>query len=336
MKKRIFIACFINAALLVFSNDAFYYLAGGNIIPAEIDQTNVEMVEEIIDIVLFDKYYMVTVNFIFYNNGENETLIVGFPYLLQKQGGSYSTKIFDFKTWVNDILIDHSDDKIEFNEKGLGELIVDHAFTKEVYFPSKSITRTKVEYKSEYGIAMYQMATYYYGSGRAWYNAIGKMTININNNLSKNNWIYDIQMPSVDYGQKPLNISIENYVNWINGNIQIVFYNIEPNERDTIAICFGNPLWDLGPRVFRPERFYYRTHLLENKSLKLLSINQLRLLRNVFYAFYGYNFKDDNLKSFYRNFDPEWYFINSEFNENMFTEMERNNINKIIEEERNR
>jgi len=66
--------------------------------------------------------------------------------------------------------------------------------------------------------------------------------------------------------------------------------------------------------------------------LKYLSKSQLRILRNAFYAFYGYDFRDENLKSFFLNFkysskNPSWYIINKDFNENMFTKIERNNIN---------
>jgi len=339
MNKIIFLFVFINFSFAAFPNDTFFYIAGGSIVPAGINKTNVEMIDEIINIDLLNDYYLVTVNFTFFNNGEDENLLVGFPYLLQKQGGTYSTRIYDFKTWVNDQLINHSNDKIEYSEQGHGEIIVDYAFTKNVYFPSKGITKTKVEYKAEYGGAApsYGMATYFYGSGRAWHNSIGSMTINIKNNITKvDAWIYDIQMPEIDYGNPILNIPIENYINWDNGHIQIKLYKIEPGENDTMAIWFSYPLWDIGPRVFEPERFFYRTRLFNNKSLRLLSNSQLRILRNAFYAFYGYNFRDKNLKSFFSKFDPAWYSVNKNFNESIFTEIERNNINKILEEEAHR
>ena len=245
MKRIGFLIYLINISLLVFANDTYFYIAGGNVIPAEPNITNVEMVSEVINIELFDDYYSVSVDFIFYNNGIDEKLLVGFPYLLQKQGGEYSTRKYDFRTWVNDQLFHHSNDKIEYSEQGYGEIIVDHAFTKNVFFPSKTITKTKVEYKVEYGRNSYTgiMATYYYGSGRDWYNNIGKMIINIKNNILKtDSWIYNIQMPQVGYGNYSGNIPVENHVNWINGYLQIQLNTIEPNENDTIAIWIGPPL----------------------------------------------------------------------------------------------
>ena len=328
MKKLLFLVGLINISLTLFSNDTFYYIAGGNIVPAETNQTYVEMIDEIINIELFDNYYSVTVDFTFYNNGEDEYLLVGFPYLLRKQGGKYSTSIYDFRTWINGQLAEHSNNRIEYSEQGYGETITDHVFTKNVYFPSGEITKTKIEYKAEYGReAGHVLATYFYGSGMAWYGNIGRMTINIKNNILKGDaWIYDIQLP---------NIQTENFINWNSGYMQIQLHEIEPENRDTIIISFSDPLWDTGPRVFTPERFYYRTHLLGNKELRLLSSSQLRILRNSFYAFYGYNFRDESLRAFFLKFDdPAWYVVDENFSESMLTEIELNNVNRILEEEK--
>jgi hypothetical protein len=348
MKKKLISVFLFIIFTALYANDTFYYIAGGNLIPAEQNQTNVEMKEETINIELFDDHYTVTADFIFYNNGQDENLLVGFPYLLQtQQGGSTNASIYDFKTWVNDKLIEHTNYPIEIPEKGNGEIVINSAFTKKVFFPSKEITKTKVEYKAGYGSAApsYRIASYYYGSGRAWYNSIGKMIINIKNKNSKyDEWIYDIQMPQIGYGNYSSNIPVENYVNWNNGYLQIQINTIEPNENDTIAIWIGDPLWNIGPRIFRPERFTYRTQLLSNRELAILSSSQLRILRNAFYAFYGYNFKDEYLKEYFRNFDkgnhsdsfPAWYVLNEKFNENMLSEIERNNINRILEEVKRR
>ena len=339
MKKIILLICFINLSFRLFPDDTFYYISGGNIVPAEMNSSNVEMIDEIINIQLFDDYYQVTVDFTFYNNGENENLLVGFPYLLQREGGVTTTSIYDFKTWVNGELLEHKKNSIEISEQGIFEVIINQAFTKNVFFPSKQTTKTKVEYKAEYGQASpsYKLASYYYGSGRTWYNSIGKMTINIINNISKSdNWIYNIEMPISHNYRSATSIQIENYIKWINDNIQIQLEKIEPDENDTMVIWLGNPLWDIGPRIFLPERFHYRNRLLDKKTLSLLSGSQLRILRNAFYAFHGYNFKDNNLKLFFQNFSNSWYVINENFNESMFSEIERSNIDSILEEERRR
>jgi hypothetical protein len=311
----------------LFSDDTFFYIAGGSIVPAESNETMIEMKDEIIHIELLNDYYKVIVDFTFYNNGDDQNLLVGFPYLIQEQAGQYSTNIYSFKTFVNGQMVEHENNKIETSGQGYGEIKTNYAFTKFVFFPSQKITKTRVEYEAEYGRASpsYIISTYFYGSGGLWHNNIGKITINIQNHINEiDAWIYDIKIP---------NIQIQNHISWNNNNMQIVLDNIEPGENDTMEIWLGNPLWDLGPKVFGPERFYYRTHLFDNKMLSYLSTFQLRILRNSFYAFYGYNFKDNNLKNYYLNFVPSWYNINDTFNENMLTDIERANINIILEEE---
>jgi hypothetical protein len=257
--------------------------------------------------------------------------VVGFPYFLQKQGGTYSTSIYDFRTWINDILIDHENNKIEFNESGLNERIIDYIFTKNVFFPSNEITKTKVNYKAKYGQAApsYLIASYLYGSGKPWLNTIGKMVIIIKNNLTREwrNWIYELNMK---------NIEPSKYTYWENGTIKIQLENIDPTDyNDLIEIYIGPPLWDIGPTVFKPERFRYRNSIIPIKAIKYFSKSQLRLLRNLYYAFYGYNFKDEELKSFYKNdMSSDWYEIKTDFNEDMITEIERENIKIITEEEK--
>jgi hypothetical protein len=327
MKKLYFIIILINISINLFSDDTFFYIAGGNIVPAEPNKTMIEMKDEIIYIELLNDHYKVAVDFTFYNNGDDKNLLVGFPYLVQEQAGQYSTSIYNFKTFVNGQIMEHENNKIEKSGQGYGEIKTNYAFTKTVFFPSREITETRVEYEAEYGRASpsYIIATYFYGSGGLWYNSIGKMTINIQNHINEiDAWIYDIKIP---------NIQTQNHIFWNNNNMQIVLDNIEPGENDTMEIRLGNPLWDLGPMVFRPEWFYYRIHLLDNKILSYLSIFQLKILRNSFYAFYGYNFRDENLKNYFFNFVPSWYSINETFDENMLTGIERANINMILEEE---
>ena len=67
-RKSLGVLLFFIIFTKIYANDTFFYIAGGNIIPAKQNQTNVEMKEETINIELFDDYYSITVDFIFYNN----------------------------------------------------------------------------------------------------------------------------------------------------------------------------------------------------------------------------------------------------------------------------
>jgi hypothetical protein len=328
-KKLCVFVLFYSIFSSLYANDTFFYIAGGNIVPAEQNQTNVEMKEETINIELFDDYYTVIVDFEFYNNGQDENLLVGFPYLVQYQGGRTITSIYNFKTWVNDVLVEHSNNAIEISRQGLGELIKNQAFTKNVYFPSKGTTKIKVQYNANYGGDSYEItANYFYGSGRFWDKSIGKITINIKNNIRKfDAWIYTFYIPRTN---------VSDHIKWNGDTMQVTLENIEPEEDDTFQIYLSDRLWSYYPPVLTADRFRNRSGVLDKNILSLLSSAQLRLLRNAFYALYGYNFRDENLRNIYMVVFERFYHINNNFNDNLFTEIERNNINAILEEERNR
>ena len=76
--------------------------------------------------------------------------------------------------------------------------------------------------------------------------------------------------------------------------------------------------------------FYYpiiSTEYLLKQDLFFLSNEQLRQLRNAFYAIHGYNFKSQDLKEYFSGFS--WYKPNPNFSESDFTEIERKNIELI-------
>jgi hypothetical protein len=325
MKKILLILFCFQLTIRLFSNDYyFYYVVGGNVIPAENNSTNVEMKEEIITIELFDDYYKVTVDFFFYNNGENENLLVGFPYSSSSNNNGGSGSIYNFSTWINDAPVEHSNKPIDMKWSNYKESNVDYVFTKNVLFLSHETTKTKVEYNAKYGRNGHEIAAYLYGSGRGWYKDIGKIKIIINNNTDK--WIYGITAGKIE---------IRNYFQWKDENIEIILNNIEPEINDIIEIKFNYPMFDFGPKIF-PYSFPYRTSVIDKEVLSFFSKSQLRILRNLYYAFYGYNFQDVSLKNYYLNYfqrEP-WYKTNVSFSENMITETERTNINIILEEER--
>ena len=69
------------------------------------------------------------------------------------------------------------------------------------------------------------------------------------------------------------------------------------------------------------------TKLIKQQDLFFLSNDQLRLLRNAFYAIHGYDFKSQDLKEYFSGFS--WYKPNPNFSESDFTEIERKNIELI-------
>ncbi|MBQ6565911.1 MAG: hypothetical protein IJL80_02545 [Treponema sp.] len=77
MPKKILILMFLLFGTSLFANDTYYFMSAGQLVPTEGTDIEVEMQEEIISIVLEQKYYEVTVDFFFYNYGDSVDLEIG-------------------------------------------------------------------------------------------------------------------------------------------------------------------------------------------------------------------------------------------------------------------
>ena len=100
MKKYLIALVILLFPNLIFSNDTFFSLSGGNLIPATEDDVSIEMQEETITIDFQENFYEVTVDFVFYNYGNTVNLNVGFPFFAP--GALGNGKIYDFRCWTND------------------------------------------------------------------------------------------------------------------------------------------------------------------------------------------------------------------------------------------
>ena len=78
MNKYFFIGLFFLINITVFSNDtrAIY---GSSVEIIDNENTNIIMQEEVINITLFRNHYEVDVTFTFFNSGESEEILFGFP-----------------------------------------------------------------------------------------------------------------------------------------------------------------------------------------------------------------------------------------------------------------
>ncbi|MBQ9538595.1 MAG: YARHG domain-containing protein, partial [Treponema sp.] len=69
--------------------------------------------------------------------------------------------------------------------------------------------------------------------------------------------------------------------------------------------------------------------------------NQLRIIRNSIYALHGYSFKSEDLKTFFEINGESWYPAYNErvkngFSEKALSNIEKKNIEIILEEEKKR
>lgn len=320
-------------AAVAFANDTFFFMAGGNLIPATEKDIDIEMRDEIIILNLEDKYCEVTVEFKFYNSGKDIDLNVGFPFFEKGIGGR--GKIYDFRCWTNDVETDYSDKAIEHEWQASEKL--DNAYVRTIHFPARQFTCTKVNYKTTYGESApyYSTANYLYGTGSSWKGSIGKITLRITNNMK-------YRMPSMITMGDAIkdNKRIKNEFKKISDNtFEAFFFNVEPeNYTDVFYIELGSILFDDGPKKF-PRYFPYDDIAITTDDMKWYRKDQLRILRNTIYALHGYTFKSNDLREFFQKYGKDWYppyEENPNFSENMLSEIEKQNINAILAEENKR
>jgi len=342
MRKIIF-SIYLFLATMLFANDYYYYLlSGGTLMPANDNETYIELVDEVIIFELFDSHYTITVDFNFYNHGEAVNLLVGFPYAASISGHTtynMQQSLFDFQSWVNGNLVETRNTPIEMDLSYQNSLNsyraytqdVDYAYTKEVYFPSQQHTRTKVKYNARYGSDGGRMiASYLYGSGKGWYNYIEKAEVIVKN--SSKYWIYGIRTGIPSPSNEPSNNEdLKHY--WVNNNLIFALENFEPDYNDIIEVLLSDrPMFDFSMFKPLPISYDYRDTIFQPDQLWYLTREQLRVLRNLFYALHGYNFRDSALLNYFSSYFG-FYEVNNEFTEDMITETERRNIEIIQREE---
>ena len=321
MKKRLicyFISCLLSFNL--FANDTYFFTSGGNLRPADDGNTSIQMNEEVIHIVCEPDYYQVSVDFEFKNPGKETSLSVGFPFFEAGIGGH--GKIFDFECWTNgrkedykDMLIDRSFSNSDFDSPKLV-----NAYVRQITFAEKSVTRTKVSYKSEYGHDdNSRIIKYLYGTGSSWANKIGKISVIVENNLP----------------HEFISLQSEPWKRIADNKWRAVFYNTEPSYTDCFTFNAQSIFHDYGPKSF-PAYFPYTTKKASAEQISCYTINQLRLVRNTIYALHGYDFQSPELNNFFSDWGRYWsteYKVNPDFSEDDFSEIEKYNIQLFKSEE---
>ena len=339
MKKILSVFSLFFVMSCLFANDTYFFMASGQLVPAKETDIEIEMKEEIINIILEKDYYSVSVDFLFYNNGYTVNLQVGFPFFCS---GNYGNgEISDFRCWLNNIETSYADYPIVKEWSGRSksdeQSELETAYVRTITFPSKETTATKISYKSTYGsVSSCEIAKYLYGTGSSWKNSIGKMTVRIQNN----NDLYRYPSVTLPNGTR---------IQRINKNTwECVRLNIEPkNYTDSITIIIGDIFGDDGPKVLNKDRYFGCNKRISSDELLWYTRPQLRLIRNAIYAFNGYPFKSPDLIELFEEncVQYRWYGWDSEKNDNSeypldekfseakLSDIEKYNINLILEEE---
>lgn len=324
-KYNLFLMLFF-VSTFAFANESRTIL-GRSVEIIDNDDTNITMQEVKIIITLHRDYYEVSVAYIFYNEGSEETVLMGFPIIATFQDHPAEREwatINDFRSYINDVLIT---EYIIKEEESYYRWHITNTkwFLRNVTFQGNQNTSSKVTYSAPYNhFGFFRNAGYIFGTARNWSGNIVKMTIIINHGD-------DIIIDRLSIGDNRAYEFI-----WLgDGKYKFVLEDFEPeiNERITIFITpfdlrryaneFGD--WAMG--------WIWYNHLLYRNftDIRFFTRNQVQLFINFFYAFHGYNFQDSELREFFENvsffdFRNTRYIVNQNFSENNFNEYERRNI----------
>lgn len=319
-------------------NDSVFYGSGGNLVPSE--NTRIELRKEILTFEIHDEIANVTVDFDFWNPGNDTTVIVGFVISKGYEGMDLiDPEIFNFKTWANGIQKVHKITEIDgsaFDRFDLGQ--------KEgyliYYFPilfrkgNNKIIHT-YEFWGGADSGGRRFYNYTLSTGNLWANKqIDDFTLIIKNNsqylldvpncLAEGNWLdwkllgkgkFGILEPYNDY----MNMRLDS------GELTFQTFGFKPNKTLSIGA--------------KPIQYMYGTFPTNvlmglaygEKIREGYSKTQLGILRNTFFAIKGYKFKDQKLFDYFDQFcwyDPKENLSSSEILDQM-EDWEKESINSI-------
>ncbi|MBL7911612.1 MAG: YARHG domain-containing protein [Bacteroidia bacterium] len=336
---------FLSLSLFLLSqsgkaNDGVFYASGGNLIP--LHETKIALSKEVLKFYVkdFNNLY-VDVYFEFYNPDEEKKLIIGF--VTPPANGDIS-EFEEQHPNINNFTVLVNNQKLRFKVKQLKETsfktdmsinAVDYVYYFEVFFKKGlNIIKHTYNYKASSSIEIYREFNYQLTTGKRWAN---KRIDNFELQIHLDNGIFYIpsslnkinkklewkikgsgvfkqgtEKPFIDYGTIPYK--------FIHLNSGYVYFN-ETNFAPDYDFNFGENAWHsysykwcnnsdscsankllskIAPYCnLKPD------YEMSQNTLDDFTGNELKLLKNYFYALRGYKFKTKIIFDFYSNFF--WY-----------------------------
>lgn len=329
-----FFACILSfgISLSAFANDGAYFSGGGTIYP--IKESSISMEKEILSFQVIDRQCYVTIHFEFLNPAkETKKLLVGFQ-APQAAGDvtddeiSYP-QIFDFMVSQDQTLLPYQlktadcedcelSDKQTIDSHQAGSHVFVYLF--EVEF-KPGITKIDHSYRFKAGSSVMtsQIYNYILKTGAKWAGGkIKDLTVNID--MGENTYFYasDIFGKEAAWNiqgiGKVTNTVYNNFevdckmIRILSGFLQICVQNWNPVQNLEFGIIHEN-CFDFEGENHPISRLMRAVSRLSLDIVKTpYSKQELKLIRNTFFAQKGYVFSDKDLDSYFRGFD--WYIPN--------------------------
>ncbi len=305
--------------LRVAANETFVDAGGGTVSPRDPEETEVELLSETLRIYIRDEEYVADASFVFRNRGPTVQHHVGFPQF--DYGTELVARLRDFKTWVNGRPV--SAVRIP-SEPGIYPRIR-FWFVKEVTFPEGVLTTTRVRYRSNYGRdRLLRTVEYLYGTGKTWSGLVGQLRVQVCNNECM--WVDDYRFDG--------NVATA-FFSLDGSNFEVITPNIEPEVESVFRLSLERVPWWLSDAPSVPERdWIFDRIIVKEPYLRLLTLKQLRIFRNTFYARHGFDFGKGDLGRFFMQF--RWYRPHAKATEGLLTMIEQENVKLILAEEERR
>jgi len=302
---------------LAYSDDTYIYHSVGGTPAQEDGISDIFIKEELIRITLHENSYLIDVTIKFENIGKECRVGVGFPLfsLADPLSNSIEKQFRDFRTYVNGVESEFTLTEVQkYQKNGLTSF-----YMKEVVFKEREVTETRIIYQSDYSqVGMFWAVPYLYGTGKSWGARPWDIYVEIVNSSSK--WLIDFKV------NHPISRMSNNQ-----NKVSLFLKGIFPvNINEMMEIWFFDQSFD----IEFDEMAFLRSHILSDLKLKLMTKEQLRLLRNAFFAVHGYRFKSADLRVYFQSID--WYRPRDDFSEDYLTSKEKINVQKIQEEEKQR
>lgn len=347
MKKIVLLFVLLQCFSLLLANDAYLQEGGGSLVlQTENEKPEIIMQKEFVKIDLYEEYYKVSVEFSFFNDGSEKVVKVGFPNW--GYGTSNQGIVQDFKAYTNGKEVAFTEYDDNFEQK-ISYFQIKKWFVRDVVFPSRKITNTRVEYKCIYGHSgFYKSVEYLFGTGSTWKDTIGEQVFKIVNHDEKTKYIndayYDFKGKRIDlFNEKNDSIEIRNDKD----GFIVAVKNICPKISDVIRFNISKSLLLFSPEFVDPgyveENWTLSNKLFPKNQLMTMTDNQLFLLRNIIFAWHGNIFESKVMKRYlnenYANPEKKWkywYKPDHKVQISELNEIELQNANSILNEEKRR
>jgi hypothetical protein len=351
MKRLVIqIIVMLSIKIFVFADDGYIGAVSGNAGALQADknytyhiiegETEIAMEYEHVILNMYDDHYSVEADFVFYNNGEEKTVFMGFPESKGYQAREYK-KLENFKTYIDGNEVQY----ICRPDSGVYEIGGLNWYVKKVNFKKNQFHLSRVTYNTGYGFANAGLycghegsLAYTYGTGGSWYGPIGKIIIDIVNNTS------DIYITGLEFCREQYDSSqqVKNFrISWQGQNIlRLEADNVNPESTgEELSIdtqdCTELHSYEGIDKMDDVNTTTFLQRKVEagdtSFDLSLLTKKQLRIIRNDCYAVNGRIFAADDLKYYYESIPS--YIKKQSYDENQLTDKQKALIEKVKEEE---